>query len=65
MKIIKKLLGLEYFTSELDLFLNEFDEAHPQLSASQRKEKAKYARIYKLRDNPNQPEPKKQFWDNF
>lgn len=62
---IKEFLGLGYYTSELDLFLTEFDKTHPKSSASQRKEKDKYARIYRLRDNPNQHEPNEKFWDRF
>lgn len=62
---IKKLLGLEYYTSELDQFLADFDGTHTKLSASQRMEKAKYARIYQLRDNFDQQSPVGSLWDNF
>lgn len=50
---IKKILGLEYYTSELDKFLNNFDATHPKLSLSQQVEKNKYDRLNKLRDQPN------------
>lgn len=62
---IKEFLGLGYYTSELDTFLNAFDKNNPKLSLSQRKEIEKYRRIDALRDNPTQPEQKNTFWDNF
>ena len=62
---IKSLLNLDYYTSPLDEFLEEFDETHPKLSNSQRKEIQKYARIYKLRDDPKQVEAKDTLWDKF
>ena len=62
---IKDFLGLAYYTSELDQFLHHFDHQSPTLSASQHKEKEKYARIFQLRDQTNQPEPIEKFWDNF
>jgi hypothetical protein len=39
------------FVSEIDQFLQKFDQEHPELSAAQRKEKLKYERIYRLRDS--------------
>lgn len=62
---IKSLLNLEYFTSGLDKFLEDFDKTHPKLSPSQRAEMQKYARIYKLRDNPKHIEHKNELWDKF
>jgi hypothetical protein len=62
---IREFLNLTYFTSKLDQFLNAFDQAHPRLSASQREEKEKYDRIFKLRDDANAKEDKKNFWSNF
>ena len=62
---IKEFLGLTYYTSELDQFLLNYDQKHPRLSASQRAEKDKYTRVYQLRDNPEQAEPKETFWDKF
>lgn len=47
------------YVSEIDKFLNQFDQEHPELSKSQQKEKAKYKRIYALRDNPHRPDAKK------
>jgi len=41
---------LRHYVSPIDQFLNQFDEQHPGLSASQKKEIAKYQRIYELRD---------------
>lgn len=62
---LRKLLGLEYFTSEIDQFMMDFDQSHPQLSSSQRREKEKYARIYQLRDNPQASEQLDDFWATF
>jgi hypothetical protein len=65
---IKDFLGLAYYTSELDQFLKYIDRQNPklsELSESQRKEKEKYAHIFQLRDDPNQPEAAEKFWVNF
>lgn len=62
---IKEWLGLEYYTSPIDQFLITFDETHPRLSASQRKEIDKYKRIDEMRDNPNYHKPKEKFWNQF
>jgi len=63
---IKAMLGLSYYTSELDEFLNEYDKTHLKLSASQQEEIEKYATVFLLRDHPN-PSPliKDTFWDTF
>jgi hypothetical protein len=50
---------LKHFVSKIDQFLAQFDKEHPGLSKSQLKEKAKYQRIYYLRDVANRPEEKK------
>lgn len=50
---------LTNYVSPIDKFLNRFDEEHPQLSKSQKKEIAKYKRIYALRDDANHPDEKK------
>lgn len=39
------------FVSEIDNFLTQFDQSHPEKSQSQEKEIAKHARIAQLRDN--------------
>lgn len=62
---IRSILGLDYYTSEIDQFLKNFDKTHPNLSASQRKEKEKFTRIYQLRDDPKAHEINDDFWDNF
>jgi hypothetical protein len=49
-KWIKKYFMPEY-VSAVDRFLDDFDEKHPRESKSQRKEKEKFRRIYKLRDH--------------
>jgi GH35 family endo-1,4-beta-xylanase len=62
---IKNLLGLNYYVSELDQFLEAYEKAHPKLSSSQRQEKEKYARIYELRDKASENPSKKSLWDQF
>lgn len=62
---IKSLLGLDYYTSDLDKFLTEFDKSHPKLSASQCAEIKKYQRIYKLRNDPHATDQQNTFWDKF
>jgi hypothetical protein len=62
---LKEFFGLNYYISELDQFLTHFDRENPKLSASQRKEKEKFARIYRLSDNPNPAEMEETFWDKF
>lgn len=47
---IKNFFNLNYYTSQLDLFLEAYRKKHPRLSESQRQEKEKYSRIFKLRD---------------
>ncbi|MBX3708380.1 MAG: hypothetical protein KIT56_01970 [Gammaproteobacteria bacterium] len=62
---IREFLGLTYYTSTLDEFLNEFDRNNHQISESQKKEIEKYSRIYALRDHSSSSDSKKIFWDNF
>ena len=40
------------FISDIDIFLNKFDQTHPEKSESQKKEIEKHERIFKLRDEP-------------
>lgn len=48
---IKSFFGLNRYVSALDQFLKSYNHHHPLLSLSQRQEKEKYAKIYRLRDN--------------
>lgn len=48
---IKHFLGLDYYSSPLDQFLDNFDKTHPKLSNSQQFEKEKYEKIDCLRDD--------------
>ncbi len=63
---LKKFLNLEFYTSPLDLFLEKYKQEHPEQSESQRKEKQKYTRIFKMRDqaNPDTAHSNK-IWDKF
>lgn len=66
LRILKNWLNLDFFVSQLDQFLKQFDKTHPKKSASQRKEIAKYERIYRLRDNPHATQqPRETLWDQF
>mgnify|MGYP003646867451 CR=1 FL=1 len=62
-KILIRLLNLEFYTSPIDLFLEKFSKEHPDLSASQRREKEKYAHIFNQGDNVTDKTSK--IWDKF
>lgn len=62
---IRRFLGLEAYVSPLDQFLKCFNKTHPKLSSAQLKEKEKYQKIFKLRDQKIAPAVKDQFWDKF
>lgn len=51
-QLLKQYFMPEY-TSEIDQFLQHFDDTHSN-SASQQKELEKYRCLYKLRDNEKQ-----------
>ncbi len=53
------------YVSDIDLFLQDYDKKHPELSQSQQKEIAKSQRIYLLRDDPNATEGQSILWDAF
>lgn len=53
------------YVSEIDQDLQNFDKQHPLLSQSQQKDREKYARIYSLRDNAEQPKQSKTLWEAF
>jgi hypothetical protein len=56
---------LTNYVSEIDQFLQNFDESNPAQSRSQEKEIAKYKRIYALRDQANRPDATQTLWENF
>ena len=57
---------LTRYVSEIDQFLQAFDQNHPELSKSQQYEQAKYRRIYSLRDNPAATNhSSQQLWEDF
>ncbi len=58
----KKLSG---YVSGIDLFLQDYDAKHPELSKSQQKEIAKLNRIYRLRDDPKASDSSSTLWDAF
>ena len=55
------------FVSEIDDFLIQFDQSHPEKSQSQQKEIAKHARIAQLRDgvSPVKSAENKEIWKGF
>ena len=57
------------FVSELDQFLQDFDQTHPEKSSTQRCEIEKHARVRQLRDKPeaNNAQSKKEqtIWEKF
>jgi len=54
---------LESYVSEIDQFMQKFDQEHPALSQSQKKEIEKYDRIYFLRDAENRGDEKKDIFE--
>lgn len=56
---------LTHYVSEIDQFLAKFDQLHPELSLAQKKEQAKYQRIYYLRDVVSQEKPVLFLWEDF
>lgn len=56
---------LTNFTSDIDKFLQTFDQAHPKPSQSQQKEIEKYHRIGYLRDVADHPEESTILWEGF
>lgn len=63
--VLKKFLGLAFYVSPLDKFLEAYDKENPKLSPSQKEEKEKYDRIMYLRDNKVHTQPKENFWSKF
>lgn len=62
---LKEFLGLGYYTSPLDEFLQDYDKKHNKLAKGQKQEITKYHRIFKLRDTSNTESSDLSFWDKF
>jgi hypothetical protein len=56
---------LTHYVSEIDQFLQTFDQTHPELAQSQEQERAKYRRIYLLRDDALSTDPTSKLWKDF
>lgn len=56
---------LTHYVSDIDQFLQAFDQQHPELAKSQQKEKTKYRRIYLLRDDPMSVDSSQTMWEKF
>ena len=56
---------LRQYVSPIDQFLNQFDKEHAGLSESQKKEIAKFRRIYRLRDDAVRVDKKTELPEGF
>ena len=66
-KFLKKILGHqpEYFVSEAEKFLYEFDKIHPGKSDSQLREMKKHEQVAYLRDRVVKENDKNNLWEGF
>jgi len=66
-KFLKKIFGhhSQYFVSDAEKFLYEFDKTHPEKSDSQLKEIKKHDRIAHLRDHVVKEDDKGKLWEKF
>lgn len=66
---LRDFLGLSYYTSPLDLFLNNLRARRVTLSRSQQQEITKYQQVYTLRDSKRTLSHEKtqsiSIWDQF
>lgn len=66
LKFIRNFLNLNFYTSELDDFLYDFNKHQGQLTKSQQQEANKYEMIYHKRDHVvKTTEKSTTLWDNF
>lgn len=56
---------LTNYVSDIDRFLQTFDQRHPTPSLSQQQEITKYERIYALRDDPDYLDNHPSLWEGF
>lgn len=64
-KKIKEFLGLAFYTSKLDQFLEELNKKYHKHSDSQAAESKKYQRISTLRDRATSDATQPSLWDKF
>lgn len=62
---IKSWLGLDFYTSPLDLFLAKLNAPHRHLSKSEQCEIDKHRQLATTRDQPTTPRKKPAHWDAF
>lgn len=62
---MSKYPKLTHYVSEIDQFLQGFDQKHPEQSLSQLEEENKYHQIYYLRDVADRPTKIKKLWEGF
>lgn len=53
------------YVSRIDQFLIKFDQEHPELSVSQKREIEKFRRIYRLRDDAHPEGSNNKIPDDF
>jgi hypothetical protein len=62
---LRRFLGLSYYVSDADRFLEAYDKAHARTSASQQAEINKYKRVHAQRDKAVSFDDKTKIWDKF
>lgn len=64
-KLLKKFLNINDYTSGIDQFLGKLERDKHHFSSSQRAEKEKYDRVFKLRDQSTATDTKPSMWEQF
>lgn len=62
---LRRFLGLAYYVSDADRFLENYDKTHSRSSSSQQAEISKYKRIFSRRDKAVVSDDKSSVWDKF
>lgn len=55
----------KHYISDIDIFLCEFDDKHPEKSSAQQQEISKYQKIDALRDQFQEEETETSLWKGF
>lgn len=63
--LIKKLLGMECYVSEIDRFIADVDKRYLQKSTSQQQDIANAKRLAYLRDHTVANQDSNKIWKNF
>ena len=62
---LKSWLGLDFYTSPLDLFLAQLNAPRRHLTKAEQQEVDKHRRLADARDKPIAPRQKPAHWDAF